>query len=266
MKNQSNKKTVKILLFIFTFASLSLIANSATNNDGQSASLTIASDWGDGFVGKIDLTNTTSSVYTSWELGFDFPYNITSIWSAKIKSHSGNHYVIENEGWNGALPPGSTISFGFQGSPGNITQTITNVTVNGISIEPPNENSPPVANNDTVETPQNIPITINVLSNDTDADGDSISITSADTPQNGTTEISSDSIIYTPNAAFSGTDTFTYTANDGNDGTDTGQVTVNVISQTTDSYTITASVINNGSSSSSYPVFVQPMAGTVYMI
>jgi len=255
-----NRKVKIFFLWLFVLTPiLSFAANST-----EPAVLTVTSDWGNGFVGEVDLTNNTSSAYNLWKLEFDFQYNITSVWSAKLKSHTGNHYVIENENWNGAIPPGSTISFGFQGTPGNVIQTITNVTVNGISTELPHQNSPPVANNDTVETLQNNPITINVLSNDTDADGDSISISAVTTPQNGTTEISSSSIIYTPNAAFFGTDTFNYTANDGNAGTNTALVTVNVATQSATSFTIVASVISSGSTS--YPDFVQPMAGSVYMI
>ena len=260
MKTLSKQNIIKLklLFFIFAIVLLSATGISAVNSSSDPVSLTI-DDWGDGFVGNIDLTNTTSSAYNSWEIGFDFPYNITSIWSAKIKSHSGNHYVIENESWNGAVPAGSAISFGFQGTPGNITQTITNVTVNGIPDGQPHENSPPVANNDTDETSLNTAVIISVLSNDTDADGDTLSITSVNTPQNGTSSIQGSSVNYTPNANFSGTDSFTYTVNDGNDGSDTATVTISVRENNTETYTITASVI--GSGGSNYPEFVQPMAG-----
>ena len=74
-------------------------------------SLKITSDWGSGFNGQITVTNNTQKAYDSWNVEFDFPYNIKSIWNAKIKSHTSNHYVIENTSWNGKLNPGQSTSF-----------------------------------------------------------------------------------------------------------------------------------------------------------
>jgi subtilisin family serine protease len=90
-------------------------------------------------------------------------------------------------------------------------------------------NSAPNAVDDFAETQQNTPTTIDVLANDTDPDGDTLSVTGVTQPANGTAAENPDNAVtYTPNAGFTGTDTFTYTIGDGRGGSDTANVTVRV--------------------------------------
>jgi outer membrane protein OmpA-like peptidoglycan-associated protein len=89
-------------------------------------------------------------------------------------------------------------------------------------------NRGPVANADAATTPRDTAVTIPVLANDTDPDGDTLSITAVTTPANGTAVASGTSVRYTPRAGFTGTDTFSYTASDGRGGTATATVTVTV--------------------------------------
>jgi len=104
----------------------------------------------------------------------------------------------------------------------NGTATVTMIPVNDA----------PVAVNDTAATPQDTPVvTGNVLTNDTDVDGDVLSVSASDpaSVQGGTVVDNGDgTFTYTPPAGFSGTDSFTYTANDGNGGTAVGTVNVTV--------------------------------------
>ncbi len=75
---------------------------------------------------------------------------------------------------------------------------------------------PPVAVNDTATAAAGQPITIDVLGNDTDADGGAKTIASFEQPANGVVAQTEDGrLVYTPNASFVGTDTFTYTVNGG---------------------------------------------------
>ncbi|PVV24906.1 MAG: hypothetical protein B6D78_00935 [gamma proteobacterium symbiont of Ctena orbiculata] len=69
-----------------------------------------------------------------------------------------------------------------------------------------------------------------MLPNDSDPDGDTLTITSVTQGTNGTVTIDpvTGNPVYTPDADFNGTDTFTYTIDDGNGGTDTATVTVTV--------------------------------------
>ena len=69
---------------------------------------------------------------------------------------------------------------------------------------------------------------IDVLANDTDPDGDTLTITGNSDPANGTATCSATSCSYTPDAGYSGPDSFTYTISDGNGGTDTATVSVSV--------------------------------------
>jgi Bacterial Ig domain len=59
------------------------------------------------------------------------------------------------------------------------------------------------------------PLTLAVLANDTDADGNPLAITAVSQGAHGTVTISGSKVIYTPVATFVGTDSFTYTVSDG---------------------------------------------------
>src|SRR6185295_2499094 len=86
----------------------------------------------------------------------------------------------------------------------------------------------PVAQNDTVIATDNQPLTIAVLSNDSDADGDALVLSAVTPPAHGTAAISGGAIVYTPTIPFSGTDTFRYTISDGRGGSASVTVTVDV--------------------------------------
>ena len=116
-----------------------------------------------------------------------------------------------------------TDSFTYTVFDGKDTDTAT-VTV---TVTPVND--APVANDDSITTPEDQPVSIDVLANDTDIDGDTLEIAGIDTqPANGTAEVVNDKILYTPNPDFNGTDTIIYTVSDGKGGTDTATVTVTV--------------------------------------
>ncbi len=89
--------------------------------------------------------------------------------------------------------------------------------------------APPVANPDTATTAYNTAVTVNVLANDTDANGDTLTITSVSPGDQRTVVINGGTnVTYTPNSGYSGPDGFTYTISDGNGGLTTGTVSVTV--------------------------------------
>ena len=95
----------------------------------------------------------------------------------------------------------------------------------------PTPNRPPLVVDDSATTDQGTAVTLNVLANDTDPDGDALTITafSATSMEGGTVSCTSAGLCtYTPPMGFTGSDAFTYTASDGRGGTDTGAVTVQV--------------------------------------
>src|SRR5882724_6714326 len=110
-----------------------------------------------------------------------------------------------------------TVSDGHGGS-ANATLTIT---VTGT-------NDPPVANPDEATTAEDTPVTIAVLGNDTDVDGDPLTVSSA-SALHGTVVINDNgTLTYTPAANYNGPDTISYTANDGTVDSNVATVAVTV--------------------------------------
>ncbi|HLG96415.1 MAG TPA: cellulose binding domain-containing protein, partial [Bryobacteraceae bacterium] len=71
------------------------------------------SSWPTGLQAEMSVSNLSGSPVTNWKLAFDYPLLITSIWDAKVATHTGNHYVITGAGWNNNLAAGDTVSFGW---------------------------------------------------------------------------------------------------------------------------------------------------------
>jgi hypothetical protein len=117
-----------------------------------------------------------------------------------------------------------TDSFGYSladGKGGTATGTVT------VAVAP-KPNTAPVATADSASTTSPNAVTVNLLTNDTDEDGDTLSVTANTAPANGSVTISGGSATYTPAAGFSGSDAFSYTVSDGKGGTSSGSVTLNV--------------------------------------
>lgn len=93
---------------------------------------------------------------------------------------------------------------------------------------PPPDNRPPVAEDDVKSTPQDTPVDISVLANDSDPDGDEITVFDYTQPSNGTVNCENGVCTYTPNPGFYGTDTFTYTITDPYGLQSTATVTITV--------------------------------------
>jgi hypothetical protein len=91
---------------------------------------------------------------------------------------------------------------------------------------------PPAATNDAANTAPGVPVAISVLANDSDPDGDALTVSAVTQPADGSAAIAGggQSITYTPPAGFTGSASFSYTASDGNGGTSTATVTVTVSS------------------------------------
>jgi hypothetical protein len=89
-------------------------------------------------------------------------------------------------------------------------------------------NSAPIAKDDTINTKEDTKITIDVLSNDSDKDGDTLSIKSTTTPQHGSVSIKNGKIEYTPSKNYNGKDYFKYTIDDGNGNKDSANVDINI--------------------------------------
>src|SRR5439155_1654069 len=101
------------------------------------------------------------------------------------------------------------------------TATVT-VTVNPV-------NDPPIAGGNSAETLEDTPVTIDVLANDFNFDGDTLSVSAVTQGAHGSVVINADNTVtYSPAANYNGNDQFTYTVSDGNGGTTTATVRVTV--------------------------------------
>lgn len=92
-------------------------------------------------------------------------------------------------------------------------------------------NFPPVAMNDFPSLLEDQSIIIPVLMNDTDPDGDPLTVSAVTLPLHGAAFVNPDNmtVTYLPAHDFFGTDTFTYTVSDGRGGYATAQVSVAIV-------------------------------------
>ncbi|MCE9524800.1 MAG: cadherin-like domain-containing protein, partial [Planctomycetales bacterium] len=102
-----------------------------------------------------------------------------------------------------------------------------------VIVSPTSGNSPPVARDDVavLDTSSSASITINVLGNDFDLNGDALTVTAVTQPASGhgiVTINANGTLTYTQTVFVNGTETFTYTISDGQGGTATATVTVTV--------------------------------------
>ncbi|ENP0832849.1 tandem-95 repeat protein, partial [Vibrio parahaemolyticus] len=115
-----------------------------------------------------------------------------------------------------------TDSFTYIVTSGGVSESTT------VSVDVTPVNDAPVAKDDTVITDEDTPVTIDVLPNDNDIDGDKLSIQSASVPEaQGKVEIVDGKLVFTPAENFNGDAEITYTVTDGA-LTDQAKVTVTV--------------------------------------
>ena len=107
-------------------------------------------------------------------------------------------------------------------------------------------NDAPVAVGDTVtlapNAAVNIPITT-LLANDTDVEGDKLTIVSVQAPVNGSVSIVGGNVVFTPTSNYEGPASFTYTARDPAGATSTATVNVNVGAATAPSLVVLKSLL-----------------------
>ena len=119
----------------------------------------------------------------------------------------------------------------FLDAAGNPTGTTRFINIENVLTDAPD------ANPDTATTPEDTPVTFPVLGNDTDPNGDPLTIVGVPTATNGTVVVNPDgTLTYTPNPDYNGPDTITYTVEDpdGNQSTTTVAVTVTPVNDAPD--------------------------------
>ncbi|MFN8233423.1 MAG: choice-of-anchor L domain-containing protein [Actinomycetota bacterium] len=107
------------------------------------------------------------------------------------------------------------------------SQFDSNVLIEAGSLTTAPDNTPPVAQDQDVSTPQNTSVDIDLAATDADA-GDTLTYAVVTPPANGQLSGSAPSLSYTPDASFMGADSFTFVANDGTADSNTATVSITV--------------------------------------
>ncbi len=153
----------------------------------------------------------------------DVEGDVLSIQSASVPSEQGSVDIVGGklvftpaENFNGEATITYIVTDGDLTDEAKVTVTVTPV------------NDSPVAVDDTTSIQEDTAVTIDVLTNDTDVDGDKLSIESASVPkEQGTVEVVDGKLVFTPAENFNGDAEITYTVTDG-ELTDEAKVTVTV--------------------------------------
>jgi photosystem II stability/assembly factor-like uncharacterized protein len=157
--------------------------------------------------------------------------NWTSINNNQATGYRGTYFSSESTGYvvgaGGKILKTTNGGSTFTSEPSGVTSVLFGITqsVSGVSLcvgfsgvilrkDAPGPNTAPTTQDDVASTAFNTPVTVNVLANDTDADGslNPASVTVTVPSPNGTTSVNTTTgaITFTPTAGFSGNTTFTY--------------------------------------------------------
>ncbi|MEO5925046.1 MAG: Ig-like domain-containing protein [Bryobacteraceae bacterium] len=215
-------------------------------------------------------TNLASATFinetaTGWQqVLFDTPVAVAAntTYVASYYAPQG-HYAFDSAFFNAAVvtPPLRALANGEDGPNGlyrynagsafpNASFNATNYWVDVVFVTSIG-NQTPIAVADSYNTIQNQPLTVaasGVLSNDTDADGNTLTAIKVTDPASGSVVLNSNgSFTFTPANGFTGAATFTYKANDGTIDSNTATVTINVAAipvATNDTYSANAGQAN----------------------
>jgi len=180
------------------YAPLQASATSAASDAGQAASVTLPGSIGNG--GAL-----------SYAVGFPPAHGSVSI-NGNVATYT------PTAGYGGSDSFTYLVNYGRAMRSATVSLTVT--------APPPPPNRAPVAVDDAAAA-RNTAILIPVLANDSDPDGDALSIVSATTPNAGTVAIQGTKLLFTPPKAWPKTGvSFSYTISDGRGKTATARVSV----------------------------------------
>jgi len=144
---------------------------------------------------------------------------LTNPASGNLAGSGNSRTYTPNPNYNGAD------SFTYRCNDGavNSNTATVSITVNAV-------NDTPVANNDAYSINEDTVLNGNILTNDTDVDGNNLTAILVSNVAHGVLVLNANgSFTYTPNLNYNGTDSFTYVANDGAANSSIATVNVNVI-------------------------------------
>ncbi|MDO9213528.1 MAG: Ig-like domain-containing protein, partial [Methylococcales bacterium] len=180
----------------------------------------------------LSATEDTANIYTAVQLlGNDSDADNDPLTIGNVSSAVNGTAVLNPDGTVTFTPTANfngVAYFMYQASDGIANSDPVLVTVNVTAV-----NDAPVANADTLFAIEDISIIYTagqLLGNDTDADGNPLTIASVTSGANGTAVLNADgTVTFTPAANFSGAATFSYQASDGTVNSNSATVSVIVL-------------------------------------
>ncbi|WP_313286089.1 Ig-like domain-containing protein [Stutzerimonas kunmingensis] len=150
----------------------------------------------------------------------------------------GNGSVTVNAGGGYTFNPGTDFDDLAEGDSREVTFTYT-ATDNNDGVSAPatvtltvtGTNDAPVAVGDSLQTTEDVPLSLSsadLLGNDSDPDGDALTLVSVQKAVNGTVELVNGNVVFTPTANYSGPASFEYSVSDGNGGSATATATISI--------------------------------------
>ncbi|MBC7200061.1 MAG: retention module-containing protein [Pseudomonas balearica] len=149
---------------------------------------------------------------------------------------TGNGSVIVNTDGSYVFTPGTDFDALAPGASREVTFTYTATDNEGgvsapatVTITVTGTNDAPVAAGDSLQTTEDVPLSLSsadLLGNDSDPDGDALTLVSVQKAVNGTVELVNGNVVFTPTANYSGPASFEYSVSDGNGGSATATATI----------------------------------------
>ena len=177
----------------------------------------------------VQLTNNDSSACSA--RSFNLQNSLPSGWSAQFASASLSLAPGQSASTSLAVTSAGSAAAAYYDLGVSTTQAPAISATLTYVVQAGTTNHPPVAQNDQTSLTSIAPATVAVLANDSDPDGDKLSVVAVTQGAKGTVRINSDgNLTYTPGKSFKTSDQFGYTISDGQS---TASATVSVSLATT---------------------------------
>lgn len=111
-----SKHPIRKILGLMGFG---IFALQAAQSHAAKCEYVVQSDWNNGFVASIRITNNTSNAINGWSVNWAYTDGTsrTGGWNANVTGN--NPYTATNLNWNNTINPGQSIEFGVQGTKGS---------------------------------------------------------------------------------------------------------------------------------------------------
>lgn len=107
--------------------------SSEVSTDRYRVSYVTVQEWDTGAQAEIIIENISGKVIEDWSLEFDTDLVFTEIWNAKIVSHEGNHYVLQNADDSQNIGVGEALVVGLLVQQSGLESELEHIVMNEIT-------------------------------------------------------------------------------------------------------------------------------------